>query len=654
MNAHAKTLRNHPLFSPLPGRVLNRLAERSLLLELSKGSVVVNEGDPGDCLFLVLTGRCQSSMTMTDGSEQIFNIYGPGDTFGERALLTKDTYWTTMRVLTESSLLKIDAEEVRKVAQKHTTFAKGLEERLYQALRTLRSAKPSEKLGRVSVFCSIFLTGEGSEIARLAASGVRRETGRSVVSVEVINGAGEPRLTEAEKLHTTGLAELRQNAEFAKDRSGLWRLRVYVSEEDEAQSSVAPFISLVSRFARYLVVHVAQDVPPDVAQEFLVQSDLPYLLLRQTNDEIYRAHLLVQEVSRHPAGEEAQLLPMVCLGEGERARPYEELDKAVGTLVHGIIHSPKRDTDQSPGEKADRFSGHIRLLSREIGRRRVGLALSAGGAKVLAHIGVIQVLEEQGIEVDIIAGTSMGGLVGAMWAFGLDGQAMVDVASKCRGRFGMWHLIDPVFPPRRGFIRGEQAKRILGDAIGDAHFSDMRRHLRVIATDIETLERVVFDSGEVVPRVHASMAMPGIVVPVQLNGSTLVDGGVSDPIPVDVLMEIGVERIIAVNTIPNPEEMKSCILMDQEAGSKRARKGPGFFNRYLNYFAQGNVLDVFARSMHGAETRVAESACQQADIVLRPISCDGRWHDFASFDKYIALGRMVAMEQIDAIKELVK
>ena len=118
MNSYAKILRNHPLFSPLPGRVLNRLAENASVQEFSKGSLVVREGDPGEYLFLVLTGRCQSSMLMSDGSEQIFNIYGPGDTFGERALLSNDRFWTTIRVLTACSVLRIEAAELRKAVEK--------------------------------------------------------------------------------------------------------------------------------------------------------------------------------------------------------------------------------------------------------------------------------------------------------------------------------------------------------------------------------------------------------------------------------------------------------------------------------------------------------------------------------------------------------
>ena len=208
-----------------------------------------------------------------------------------------------------------------------------------------------------------------------------------------------------------------------------------------------------------------------------------------------------------------------------------------------------------------------------------------------------------------------------------------------------------------GFLRGKRIQQILRENIGDAHFSDMAKSLRVIATDLDTLERISFDSGEVAPVIHASMAMPGVVVPVQLNGRTFVDGGVADPIPVDVLIEMGVEQIIAVNTIPNPEEMRYALQIEREMAPKGVRKKRrirDFLNRYMNYFAGGNVLDIWVKSMHGAETRVAEGACKQADVVLRPVACGAKWHDFGNALKYIELGRQVAEEKIDEIRALAR
>lgn len=656
MNTYAKMLRDHPLFRGLSARVLSRVTANASILEFSKGSVVVKERDVCDALFTVISGRCQATMTISDGSQQVLAIYGPGETFGEGALLGRDRIWTTIHVVTDCTILRIEAADVFRVVDKSSVFEKGLEKRVYDLMRTIRRENRRGRLQRVVVFYGVSEHVRGSVIAHNVASALRKESGRSVLNIEVILDDGGPSLSDCDKFNKSDLNELRKMAEFHKEESGLWELRVGAKSSENEVEFVAPLVSHLSRHAHYLVIHVADNIPGPVVQEFLVQSDLPYILLRQRPDDIYLAHLLVRQLRDHPSGELVLALPVICLVDEERAMPYAELDSQVGTNVHGVIHGLRMDSPDAHNHYLQfpegRFSWDIRYLAREIGRRRVGLALSAGGAKSLAHIGVIQVLEGNGIEVDVVAGASMGGLVGALWAYGLTGEKIEYIARRIQTPWGRWRLIDPAFPPRRGFIRGKRSEYIVRQAIGDAHFSDMKRQLRIVATDLNTLEKVVFDSGEVAPVVHASMAMPGIVVPVKLNGSTLVDGGVTDPMPVDALMQMGVEKIIAVNTIPNSEDMKSCEVFYEETGKRNRRSPLTWLNRRVNVFAGGNFVDIVAKSMHGAETCVAEGACKHADVVLRPVVCEGRWHDFANAVKYVELGRQVAKENLDELVAL--
>ena len=118
-----------------------------------------------------------------------------------------------------------------------------------------------------------------------------------------------------------------------------------------------------------------------------------------------------------------------------------------------------------------------------------------------------------------------------------------------------------------------------------------------------------------------------------------------DPLPVDVLEEMGVERIIAVNTIPTPAYLQCCLEMEREQEEMRRHRHNllRFLNQHLNYFARGNILDVMMRAVHGAQIRVAEEACRRADVVLRPLAIDARWYEFDKPGKYIALGRRAAL-----------
>src|SRR2546428_3270068 len=163
-------------------------------------------------------------------------------------------------------------------------------------------------------------------------------------------------------------------------------------------------------------------------------------------------------------------------------------------------------------------------VEREKGRYRVGLALSSGGARGLAHIGVIQVLEENGIEVDVIAGCSMGAYIGAVWAFGHDGVAMERLARQVEHRWGLFELIDPFILPRQGFLRGEKVKSRLKCSIGDVHFSELVRPLRIVATNLTTLELAVFSSGEGAPAGHASSPVPGACLSRNIYGGQSIGG----------------------------------------------------------------------------------------------------------------------------------
>src|SRR5262249_40539920 len=134
----------------------------------------------------------------------------------------------------------------------------------------------------------------------------------------------------------------------------------------------------------------------------------------------------------------------------------------------------------------------------------------------------------------VVAGSSIGAYIGALWAYGCNGNELEKLARELEERWNLVSLIDPVFPPRQGFLGGLGIKHRLMRTIGHAHFGDLPRALRVIASNLATLEREVFESGEVANAVHASVAVPGICVPVTINGESYVDGGIVDPVPVEV------------------------------------------------------------------------------------------------------------------------
>lgn len=290
-------------------------------------------------------------------------------------------------------------------------------------------------------------------------------------------------------------------------------------------------------------------------------------------------------------------------------------------------------------------------------RPRLGLALSCGGAKGLAHIGVIQVLEENGIEIDLIAGSSMGAYVGSCWAAGCNGAELEELAARMATSRDRLKLLDPIIPPRTGFVRGLKVKRRLMRTVGERTFDELERPLIVAASVLETHETKIFSGSDVVAdAVHASLAIPGICAPVVIDGVTYVDGGVTQPLPVRPLLERGMDRVLAVSVVPSVIDLQ--IARDERLARP---KKPGFWpaigrflNRHFNYFAEGNILDTLRHSSLGGQIRMAEFAARRADLCLRPVVRTNTWQDYHNFRAYIEAGRAVAeanLEQIIALTQ---
>ncbi|MDN5345084.1 MAG: hypothetical protein PWQ18_1198, partial [Clostridia bacterium] len=178
-------------------------------------------------------------------------------------------------------------------------------------------------------------------------------------------------------------------------------------------------------------------------------------------------------------------------------------------------------------------------------RPRIGLALGGGGARGYAHLGVLKALQEADIPVDVIAGTSMGAVVGAAYATGHQIEELVDMALQMRWRH-LLALADPTLP-RQGMIAGNRLERYFETLTRERDFNQLAKTLVVVATDITTGEEVRLNSGPVARALRASTAVPGVFCPVESGDRLLVDGSITTPVPVRVAADAGAEVVVAVD-----------------------------------------------------------------------------------------------------------
>jgi NTE family protein len=177
----------------------------------------------------------------------------------------------------------------------------------------------------------------------------------------------------------------------------------------------------------------------------------------------------------------------------------------------------------------------------EFRRPRIGLALSGGFARGLAHIGVLKVLEEEGIPIDYVAGTSVGALVGALYCSGISVRELTEIAALVRFKtFARWTV------SRYGFCDSDRMLAFLNKFVKVRTFEELQRPLAIAATDFVTGEPVVFRSGSLCDAIRASCAYPGMFLPVNINGRLLVDGLLAYPLPSKPLRDMGAERVVGV------------------------------------------------------------------------------------------------------------
>lgn len=250
----------------------------------------------------------------------------------------------------------------------------------------------------------------------------------------------------------------------------------------------------------------------------------------------------------------------------------------------------------------------------------VALVLGGGGARGLAHLGVIEVLEEEGIPIDYIVGCSAGSLIGALYAHHPSAGDLKRSLMALKAK----HLLKANFLNFRfGFLHGNGIRCFVQKHLGYRCFEDLKIPFTSVATDLRTGELVCFNKGLVLPTIHASCAVPLYFTPVQLYGRTLVDGGVVDPVPVRVARESNPEIVIAVDV----------------SGT-------------LSKTRPSHLLGVAARGMEIMYIEHIKNCAKDADVLIRPQLDDFGFFEEGSNQQIYQAGRRAAKEMLPKIREL--
>ncbi len=514
---------------------------------------------------------------------------------------------------------------------------------------------------RLITFLDVAWHLKGPAVIQNICRQINKETGRSVLLLNFKHGGGDLDLSrlDFEKKGFEQRCQAFVPYLGIQRESPFIKLDIAVNEDDREILQISRFLKVCQTLFPYIIVKIDGRTYNRVVESFVSHSDFVYFLTTQKGVEQYHVNTALTEMDR----EVRKKIRILLLAEkGETISELKDLKVRFGKAISRIIQlspygiSIPEGPDES-FERKKRYMAQFRYVAREIGACRVGLVLSSGGAKGFAHIGVIQALEDNGIFVDYIVGSSVGSYMGACWASGYNGRQMQDLAKIYESPFGFMNLFTPSFSFRKGLIQGKRLERRLTKILRAARFKDLSIPLGVAATNLDTLENKIFDRGDVASAVRASCSIPGICVPTIRNHQTFIDGGITDPLPVRNMKSQRIERIISVSLIPSRKQAKKNF---HELEQKRKERHMGvcqkilrYVNRRVNYFAYGNAFFTIIRSIEGAQIRQVERDLRRSDIAIEPAACESHWLNFRNPSQHIEVGRKATEKKMKDIKKLV-
>jgi NTE family protein len=295
-------------------------------------------------------------------------------------------------------------------------------------------------------------------------------------------------------------------------------------------------------------------------------------------------------------------------------------------------------------------------------RKKLGLALGGGAARGIAHIGVLKALDLAGIKPDLIAGTSIGAIVGGLYASGCSAVELEKMSKNIGGK-SFWTLFRPSIH-HDGFIDSKNIEQFLQTLVKDRDISSLPIPFRAVATDFFTGRRQGFTKSSMFTAMRASSSIPVLFTPTHVEGRTYIDGGFTDPVPVTSVREMGADIIIAVNVVPELSEsfknMKEnrAVRSHQVLGKKQAFKPlfPGFNGFSILKPGKGvpGILDISLHTRDIVEYNLMKLDIEisKPDFLIEPnIGGYVGWFDFGRINELIVNGQMAVEKVISQLKE---
>jgi NTE family protein len=594
-----------PLFAALVPNDMDRVLDATASVTLASGEFLFRRGEEGDALYIIENGLLEAVIDEETASERVVGTFAAGAHVGEMALLTGEPRSASVRARTPSRLLVLEKPRFERLLDEIPAIAVHLCEVLSARL-TEMNEHLSHQTTRVGV---VVCPGEPARatplLLELGAS-FDRQFRRPCLLVLCDMPALHPEAPPPGRPDLTRLFDAIGTTPAGGAYLSLDLTTVQQATEPEMAQALN---SLRRRFGHVLVGMTARCALQ--APVALARADHVCLIARPTDNasDLETLGGRLAPICRHfrlafidGRGHAAPQMPSAALPP-LRLESDEPLSR-LGAAAQPEMSALRADIDR---------------LARALAGASLGLALSGGAAQGVAHLGVLQALIEAGVPVDLIAGTSGGSLYGSLLASGMSIRAAQD-AVIARTRRNLLDRADFTLP-RRGVIRGARIAEMIRGMLGDIMFDALRFPLYAVAVDLDTGEEVVLAQGPVYQAVRASISVPGIFEPYRLGERVLVDGGVVNPMPVDVARRMGADFVVAVQ-VPAP--------------GKTAERSGRHVSRQLG--AGHNLVSTIVRSYYFSGDVLARRGASEANVLIKPSVAHFGWRDYQSAPAIIRAG----------------
>ncbi|OGW92249.1 MAG: hypothetical protein A3D28_02690 [Omnitrophica bacterium RIFCSPHIGHO2_02_FULL_63_14] len=671
----AALLSHCTLFSGLSSWELKAISRLMRLVEYRRDETVYEEGAEPGSFYVIVSGRFEVS-TVSGSKRKILTYLRRGDYFGEMSLLTNDPHSATIRALSDSVLLELKKEDFKKTIEHNAAISLEISRRLTTRLRGMETrSRALMKSDIISIFSNQPKVGRTVFSLNLAAS-LFHETRQKTVFVPFSSdGPENPHLARARRVSLAELENLEGlgpdalNKWITPDAAGFDILNVSHERGGEPTRTVVSLLNHLAVDYRFILI----DLPgmlDDTVLQALSQSDAIYFVTDSRIHNIGEMRDTLADVKRSISFPDERIFVVIheaLMGIRTTATAKREMFGSLRCYslpaVAGLgEHEASRPIPYAVDEPEAEYSRVVRHIARRISNNLVGLALGSGAAYGLAHIGVIRALERAHIPIDIISGSSIGGLIGAVYCLHGDSALLEKTALDVNRFWKLAQMLDLHLVPLRGLFSGRLVMRHFHSTLGNKTFEDCRIPLKIVGSNLTTRRVHVFESGPLSDAVRVSISIPAIFEPVVREGEIYVDGGIMSPLPIRTLHEAGANKVIAVNVFPTPKDVWERRILLEEAREKQAlaMRGRSWFLRVWSrmqgavqryFFA--NFFDILMNTIQTMETEIAEVEGEAADVLIRPVLINANWAHFFKPGEFIKRGEEEAEKLLPKIKALV-